>query len=123
VLTYNKKDKKIDKMEIQNICLNVVGATCSLSTYTENSSRNIDDLVMAEEMRDGILNYLPEYSTFDRCVVQYTQEQHMDRPRILIFVDGESNRLYLDDLERDNVDFYEFLSDFKQRVIDILVND
>ena len=110
-------------MEIQNICLNVVGATCSLSTYIENSSRNIDDLSMAEEMRDSILNYLPEYSTFDRCVVQYTQEQHMDRPRMLIFVDGESNRLYLDDLERDNIDFYEFLSDFKQRVIDILVND
>lgn len=104
-------------MEIQNICLNVVGATCSLSAYIENSSRNIDDLSMTEEMRDNILNYFPEYSDFDRCIVQYTQEQHMDRPRMLIFVDGESNRLYLDDLESNNLDFYNFLSDFKQRVI------
>ena len=107
-------------MEIQNICLNVAGATCSLSAYIENSSREIDDLSMAEEMRDGILNYFPEYSAFDRCVVQYTQEQHMDRPRMLVFVDGESNRLYFDDLERDNFDFYDFLSDFKQRVVDIV---
>ena len=100
-----------------------MGATCSLGAQVENSSRNIDDLSMAEELRDSILNYLPEYSTFDRCVVQYTQEQHMDKPRMLIFVDGESNRVYLDDLEIDNLDFYEFLSDFKQRVIDILIND
>lgn len=110
-------------MEIQNICLNVVGATSSLSTYTENSSRNIDNMVMVEEIRDSILNYLPEYSTFDRCIIQYTQEQHMDKPRMLIFIDGESNILYLNNLERDNLDFYDFLSDFKQRVIDILVND
>jgi hypothetical protein len=107
-------------MEIQSIYLNVVGATCSLGAQVENSSRGIDDVSMAEELRDSILNYLPEYSSFDRCVVQYTQEQHMDRPRMLVFVDGESNRVYLDDLERDNLDFYEFLSDFKQRVFDIV---
>jgi hypothetical protein len=107
-------------MEIQSIYLNVMGATCSLGAQVENSSRNIDDLSMVEDLRDSILNYLPEYSSFDRCVVQYTQEQHMDRPRLLIFVDGESNRVYLNDIERDNIEFYEFLSDFKQRVIDNL---
>ena len=108
------------KMEIQSIYLNVSDSPCSLSAQVENISRNIDDPSMSVEMRDAISSHLPEYYPFDRSVIQYTQEQHMDRPRMLIFIDGESKRVYLDDIERDNSDFYDFLSDFKQRVIDIL---
>lgn len=102
-------------MEIQNIYSQIEDGTPILSAQVENISRKIDS-PMAEEIMNEISSYFPDNCPYDRAIVQYSESQHMDRPRMLISKDGSPSIFYLSDLEYEMPDFYSFLSDFKQRI-------
>lgn len=94
--------------------------TYALSTLVEIIQQNIDDQTLIDEYKVAIETMLPDYVPFDTFVVQYTEDQHMDKPRIVIRNDDSIKILYLEDVEVTYPDFYLFLTEFKQQIINYL---
>ena len=107
-------------MEIQSIYLQAEQDSRILSVQFNDLSRNIDDQSMVDEISDSISEYFPDKVPYDRVVVQYDQNQHMDRPRMLILANGSPSIFYLEDLESRKPIFYSFLSEFKKKIEDYL---
>jgi hypothetical protein len=61
------------------------------------------------------------YTGIQSVILQLSEEQHMDEPRILIVIDGEITFLTLSSLENEKPEFYESLIDFQERLLNYLI--
>lgn len=91
-----------------------------LTALAETVQEPIDDEVLINEYKIAIETMLPDYFPFDTFMVQYTEDQHMDKPRIVIKENDIIRILYLEDVEITYPDFYLFLVNFKQEIINYL---
>lgn len=91
-----------------------------LTALAETVQEPIDDEVLINEYKIAIETMLPDYFPFDTFMVQYTEDQHMDKPRIVIKENDTIRILYFEDVEIEYPDFYLFLTEFKQQIINYL---
>lgn len=91
-----------------------------LTALAETVQEPIEDEVLINEYKIAIETMLPDYFPFDTFMVQYTEDQHMDKPRIVIKENDIIRILYLEDVEITYPDFYLFLVNFKQEIINYL---
>jgi hypothetical protein len=91
-----------------------------LTALAKTVQEPIEDEVLINEYKIAIETMLPDYFPFDTFMVQYTEDQHMDKPRIVVKENDIIRILYLEDVEITYPDFYLFLVNFKQEIINYL---
>lgn len=107
--------------DIKNIHFKTYEAnTYVLSALAELVQQSINDELLIAEYKTAIETMLPNYFPFDSFVVQYTKDQHSDKPRIVIKEEDTIRILYLEVVEIEYPDFYLFLAEFKQQIINYL---
>lgn len=110
-------------MEIQGIYLEIFEGSPALGVQVDGISRKIEDDSFVVEMSYAISKNFSDKCPYDRVVVQYSEDQHMDSSRLLILKDGRPSIFYLSELESENPEFYSALSDLKSRMEESLKNE
>jgi hypothetical protein len=110
-------------LELQNIVLNrLESGDVNLHSYFNGKSNPIEDTELANELYELVKTLDEEYENVKTVILQLSEDQHMDEPRILILIDEEITFLKLSVLESDNQKFYKSLVDFQEKIIDLITN-
>jgi hypothetical protein len=110
-------------MELESIILHAEeNSKLNFYYHYDKQTRLIENLDFATEFFD-LIKTLDEsyYNGIKTIILQLSEEQHMDEPRILITIDDEVTFLTLPSLENEKPEFYESLIDFQERLLNYLI--
>jgi hypothetical protein len=108
-------------LELQNIVLNrLESGDVNLHSYFNGKSNPIEDAELANELYELVKTLDKEYENVKTVILQLSEDQHMDEPRILISIDEEITFLKLSVLESDNQKFYKNLTDFQEKLVNYI---
>jgi hypothetical protein len=105
-------------MEIESIFLHVEEeGKLNLFCYSDKETKLIENIDFATEYL-SLIETLDEsyHNSIKSAILQLTEEQHMDEPRLLIIKEGETDFLKLSILEIENPEFNINLEEFKERL-------
>jgi hypothetical protein len=113
-------------MELESILLHVEeNDKLNFYYHYNKQTRLIENLDFATEFFDIIIT-LDEsyYNGIKTIILQLSEEQHMDEPRILITIDDEITFLTLSNLQSEKPEFHESLIEFQEKLLNyLIVND